>query len=118
VHSILSSKSELSQGEVGSLLNLLGSSEGFLSLGKSSSEGSSLLESQVDGVVFLALKSFSDSFSVSLVDNSQVFSDGLSDNLENGLYTGNQEERRRGMNLCISQRNLESLIVLAESCDS
>jgi len=97
---------------------LLGGSEALLSLGKGLSEGSSLLESQVDGVVFLALKSFSDSFSVSLVDNSQVFSDGLSDNLDNELYTVNQVKRRKSVDLCISDGNLKSLIVWAKSCHS
>lgn len=81
---ILSSKGELSQGEVVSLLDLLSGSEGLLSLVEGSSEGSSSLESQVNGIVFLSLKGFSDSFSISLVDDSQVFSDGLSDNLEIG----------------------------------
>lgn len=105
---ILSSKSELSQGEVVSLLGLLSSSEVLLSLAKGSSEGSSSLESQVNGIVFLSLKGFSDSFSVSLVDNSQVFSDGLSDNLEIGLYTVDQEERRKGVNFFISKRVLKT----------
>jgi len=78
------------------LLSLLGGSEGLLSLGESSSEGSGLLESQVNGVVFLALKRFSDSFSVSLVDNSQVFSDGLSDNSDFAELSGGTTSNLEG----------------------
>jgi len=81
LQNVLSSKSELSQGEVGLLLNSFQSLELFLVVSKGSSDSSSLLVSQVSGKIFLFLEAVSNSFSVSLVDNSQVFSNGLSDDL-------------------------------------
>jgi len=116
---ILSSKSELSQGEVVSLLDLLFGSELLLSLGECSSDGSGSLESQVNGVVFLALKSFSNSFSVSLVDDSQVFSDGLSDNSDfaelSGGTTSNLESSEVVEFLLVFFQTLEQFIIASVS---
>lgn len=87
---ILSSKSELSEGEVGSLGFGSLTSDFSLVLSEGESESSGLLVSQVSGEIFLALEGFSDLLAISLVDNSQIFSNGLSDNLLHVIRTVNE----------------------------